>query len=275
MNVLLILLMLAPSPVRDETVRINKSYPIADAENMTVFIDNLNGDVVVESTAGNEVKLTLEIEISAKTEELMKTAKSQLKLGEWIDNDTLSFYTDAPFIKRTKCGDGWRYETNKYPPYAFKYQYKVLVPRAVSLDLKTINGGQVLVKNVEGLIKASNVNGGLELLNVHELSSANAVNGDITIEFKKAPVQPIKFGTVNGDFNLTLPDDFAAQVFFESLNGDLYSSFDYEAIAPKLVKTEKNGTYKIESKAGIEIGSNGPELIFRTVNGSAYLKNEH
>jgi len=142
----------------------------------------------------------------------------------------------------------------------------------VAVHAKTVNNGDVVVKNMEGKVMVSNVNGDIEVQNVHALRRASTVNGDVAITFAKAPQAPIKFNTVNGDFTFELPEDFKAQVYFDSMNGDLYTSFDYKKMSPKVEKSEKNGTFKIGTKTGVEIGSGGPELSFKSINGNVYLK---
>jgi hypothetical protein len=52
----------------------------------------------------------------------------------------------------------------------------------------------------------------------------------------------------------------------------LFTAFDYNNLRPKVEKSQEKGTFKIGSKTGVEIGSGGPELSFRSINGSVYLE---
>ena len=63
-----------------------------------------------------------------------------------------------------------------------------------------------------------------------------------------------------------------AKVYFDSMNGDMYSAFDYRKLSPKIEKSNRNGKFKIGTKTGVEIGEGGPELSFRSINGNVYLK---
>ncbi len=272
MNTLLILIMLINPTLKKDKIVINKQYEVNNPAEMTVIIDNINGDVEVEPSPDNKVYLSLEIHISGHTDDLVERAKKELKLGELLTHDSIVLYVNAPFVKKQKWGNNWGYDMRNQPEYAFKYQYKVKVPGKVNLEAKTINNGDVFVKNIDGAIKACNVNGEVEIKNARKVLQASTVNGDVSINFLESPKESIKFNTVNGDFNFELPDNFSAQVYFNSMHGDLYTSFDYRRMSPKMEKSEKDGKFKIGSKTGVEIGSGGPELSFRSINGNVYLK---
>ena len=268
MNTFLILLTLWNPALKKDRVLILKEYEIADPRNMTVIIDNINGDVEVSASNDQKVYLSLEIVISGYSDALVEKAKSELQLGQLLTDDSLTFFTKAPFIKKNQ----WGYNMRDEPKYSFKYQYKVRVPKETSIEAKTINHGKVTVANVDGAISVGNINGAIEVKNARVIEEASTVNGDVTINFLEPPAKKTFFNTVNGDFHFTLPDSFSAQVYFDSMNGDLYTAFDFEKLAAKITRSEKEGTYKIGSKTGIEIGSGGPELSFKSINGNVYLR---
>ncbi|WP_420576517.1 DUF4097 family beta strand repeat-containing protein [Ekhidna sp.] len=272
MQLLLILLTLINPDLKEDKVVINKTYELANPSQMAVVISNIHGDVVVEKSEDNKVYLSLTIEMSANSDALLEKAKNELELGERVTADSLMFFTKAPFIKRCRWGNNSGYDMRDHPKYDFKYQYKIKVPKDVKLEAKTIDHGDVRVENIDGPVKVGNVNGKVDIKNARRVLQASTVNGDVNINFLESPKDPIDFNTVNGDFNFELPDNFSAQVYFNSMNGYLYTSFDYKKMSPKVEKSEKNGKFKIGTKAGVEIGSGGPELSFRSINGNVYLK---
>ncbi|WP_424962559.1 DUF4097 family beta strand repeat-containing protein [Ekhidna sp.] len=272
MQLLLILLTLINPTLKEEKVEIKKEYTIDDPSQMAVIVNNINGDVEIEASEDNKVYLSLVIEMSAGTDALLEKAKNELELGELFTHDSLVFYTKAPFIKKCRWGNYTGYDMYDYPKYSFKYQYKLKVPKDVNIEAKTVNNGDVLVKNIDGSVKACNVNGEVEIRNARKVLQASTVNGDVTINFLESPKEAIDFHTVNGDFKFDLPVNFSAKVYFDSMNGDLYSSFDYQRMSPKIERSQKNGTFKIGTKTGIEVGSGGPELSFKSINGNVYLK---
>jgi hypothetical protein len=271
MKILILLITLINPDLKEEKITINKTYELESPKDMVVLIDNIFGSISVEPSNDNKVYLTLEIEISAGNESLMQKAKNELQLGEVFAHDTLLFYTRAPFVKRTKWGNNWGRDMHEGPKYSFKYKYTLKVPKDVILEAKTVNKGNVYVRDI-ATVKACNVNGSIEIKNVNQVLQASTVNGDVTINFLENPKNHIDFNTINGDFNLELPKNLNARVFFDSMNGDLFTAFDYQKLIPKVEKSEKNGTYKIGTKSGVEIGSGGPELSFKSINGNVYLK---
>jgi len=271
MRLLLILMALAAETPKEGKTVIVKTFSVKNVEETTVIIDNINGDVEVEKSEDDLVHLYVEILFEADSEQLLSKAKRELALGSYDANDSLVFSVQAPFIKKCRWGNGWGYSMNSEPAYSFKYHFKVKVPESVTLEAKTVNHGNVYVANLSGPVKVGNVNGSVEVKNARKIESASTGNGDVTITFLESPKDPIHFNTVNGDFNFTLPADFSAEVYLESMNGDLYTSFDYQNTGPKVTKSQKNGRFKISSKSGIEIGSGGPELTFKSINGNVYL----
>lgn len=272
MKLLLILMTLINPDLKEGKVEINKKYELKDPKEMTVVINNIHGDVEVERSGDNHVYLSLIIEISASSDQLIDKARKELELGELMTNDSLMFYTKAPFVKKCRWGNYSGYDMRDYPKYRFKYQYKLKVPKDVSLEAVTIDRGDVSVQNIDGAIKACNVEGKVNIKNARKVLQASTVNGDLTINFLESPKEAIDFNTVNGDFNFELPNDFNARIYFDTMNGDLYTAFDYKAMRPKVEKSNENGKFKIGTKSGVEIGSNGPELSFRSINGDVYLK---
>ena len=272
MRLFILFLTLMNPDLKEDRIVINKTYTIENPGQMAIIIDNIHGDVEVEASDDNKVYLSLIIEMSASSDDLLTKAKKELELGEKRTSDSLYFFTKAPFIKKSRWGNYSGYDSHEHPKYTFKYQYKLKVPKDVSLEAKTINNGDVLVKDIDGSVKACNVNGEVEIKNARQVLQASTVNGDVTINFLESPKVAVDFNTVNGDFNFELPDNFSAKVYFNSMHGDLYTSFNYQQMSPKVEKSERSGTFKIGTKTGVEIGSGGPELSFKSINGNVYLK---
>lgn len=259
--------------LREDQIKISKSYEIESPENFTVLIDNIFGNIEVESSNDNKVYLELEIEISGRSDALVEKAKRELELGERHVDDSLILYTKAPFIKMNRWGNGGMgYNIPRDPQYKFRYQYKLRVPKNSGVYARTVNKGDVLIKDIDGVIRANNVNGDVEIKNARDVRAASTVNGDVTINFLENPKESVDFNTVNGDFNFELPKNFNAKIYFDSMNGELFTAFDYRRLSPQIQKSSKEGTFKIGSKTGVEIGAGGPEFSFSSINGNVYLK---
>ncbi|MEP5613776.1 MAG: DUF4097 family beta strand repeat-containing protein [Cyclobacteriaceae bacterium] len=272
MKLLVLLLAITNPELKEDRILISKSYEIKSPTDFTVMIDNFYGSVEVVPSDDDMVYLELEIEIFGRTDALIDRAKRELELGERIVDDSLVLFTEAPFIERRSWGNYRGFDIRRKPDYSFRYQYKLKVPRNIGVNARTIDKGDVSIKNMDGIVSACNVNGNVEIANARDVREASTVSGDITINFLENPKESVDFNTVNGDFNFELPKDFNAKIYFDSMNGDLYSAFDYKKLSPKIEKSNRNGRFKIGTKTGVEIGSGGPEFSFRSINGNVYLK---
>ncbi len=272
MKLVLLLLTLTNPILKEDVIKISKTYEVDSSNDFIMVVDNIYGDIEIESTEGSNVYLELEIHISGRTDDLIEKAKKELELGERLVDDSLVFYTKAPFIRKCRWGNRSGYTIPRDPKYKFSYQYKLKVPKNIHVDARTVDNGDIELKNIDGAIYTNNVNGSIAIENGRDIREASTVNGDVTINFLENPTESVHFNTVNGDFKFELPKNFNAKIYFDSMNGNLYSAFDYKKLSPKLEKTERNGMFKIGSKTGVEIGSGGPEFSFKSINGNVYLK---
>ena len=156
----------------------------------------------------------------------------------------------------------------------------VKAPHTTSLNLKTVNDGDILVEDIEGEIEANNINGGVQLLNVSGSVVAHALNEDLIVKFKKVdPDKPMSFTSLNGDVDITLPANTKANVTMKSDNGEIFSDFDINLKPSSTSRVEednrqKGGKYilKIDKNLYGTINGGGPEYVFKTFNGDVLIR---
>ena len=156
----------------------------------------------------------------------------------------------------------------------------VKAPHTTSLNLKTVNDGDILVEDIEGEIEANNINGGVQLLNVSGSVIAHALNEDLIVKFKKVdPDKPMSFTSLNGDVDITLPANTKANVTMKSDNGEIFSDFDINLKPSSTSRVEednrqKGGKYilKIDKNLYGTINGGGPEYVFKTFNGDVLIR---
>jgi DUF4097 and DUF4098 domain-containing protein YvlB len=156
----------------------------------------------------------------------------------------------------------------------------VQVPIQTSLQLKTVNDGDILVENIKGEIDVNNINGGVKLLNVSGSVIAHALNKDLVVKMDKIePDKPMSFTSLNGDVDVTLPSNVRANVSMKADNGEIYSDFDITLTPSKSKKTvednrESGGSYKIKLDSYLygTINKGGPEFLFKSFNGDIMIR---
>jgi DUF4097 and DUF4098 domain-containing protein YvlB len=254
-----------------------------------LMIANINGHVSVTGYEGDKILVEVTRTIKAKTPERLEKGKAQIKLGIIDRADTIILYTEglcSRFGKTSKKnGDwtnrnGWGYNWNKQEDDECKelcdysIDYVVKVPRSINLLVSTVNQGDVKIENFSGSIVANNVNGSIALSGISREANAHTINGDVDITYAKNPLKPCRFYTLNGNINAWFQKGLAADLSFESFNGELFTNVDHLESLPVAVEkkeTQKGIKYKVNGNR-FKVGDGGVVLDFETFNGNVYLK---
>ncbi len=158
-----------------------------------------------------------------------------------------------------------------------RVELRIQVPRRTSLKLETVNGGELRVSGVDGQHELQNTNGAISAIDVRGSLVASTTNGGITVKFLDvSPDKAMSFTTWNGDVDVTFPSKLAGVLLLNSGRGDIYTDFDVklEPVAPEIKTSPKRKGYRVEMKQEVKaiVGGGGPEMHFRTFNGSIYLR---
>jgi DUF4097 and DUF4098 domain-containing protein YvlB len=210
-----------------------------------ISLENINGDIDITGGAGDEVKVVARKK--AKTKEYL----AGLQIVSDADADYVRIETRHP-----KRESGW---FNWGSDGSGSVTYELSVPANVDLDtIETVNG-DVRIRAVAGAVKASTVNGGLDLENLTSDANLETVNGRITAAFDTLGAgQRVDAEAVNGRIEILLPADASARVSAETVNGSIDAD-DFGLEAEKgFVGRDLSG----------DIGDGGARLSIDTVNGS-------
>jgi DUF4097 and DUF4098 domain-containing protein YvlB len=118
------------------------------------------------------------------------------------------------------------------------------------------------------------------LTNVSGSVVAHALNGNVVVSLTKVdPAKSMSFSSLNGNIDVTFPADAKANVAMKSDQGEIYSDFDIrmDQSAHKPVVEDargKGGTYRFRMDKTMygTINGGGPEIQFKTFNGSIYIR---
>jgi hypothetical protein len=156
--------------------------------------------------------------------------------------------------------------------------FEIEVPARTNLKLETVNGGEILVENVEGDLDVSNVNGGITLNGVAGSVTAGTTNGLVRATLTRVTDQKaMAFTSLNGVVDVTLPSTTRANLRMRSDNGDIYSDFDVQLApsAPAVQETRgSDGRYRIRRNRAVvgTINGGGPDFELRTFNSNVYVR---
>jgi len=156
--------------------------------------------------------------------------------------------------------------------------FEIEAPVRSNLKLSTVNGGEILVENIEGELDINNTNGGITLNSVGGAVKAGTTNGSVRATMTRVTAErPMAFTSLNGTVDVTLPPATKANLRMRSDNGDVYSDFDLQLAPSAPVVPESrgvNGRYRISRNRSIvgAINGGGPEFELRTFNSNVYVR---
>lgn len=164
------------------------------------------------------------------------------------------------------------------------------VPVGTSLQLSTVNDGDIIVRNVDAEISAENTNGEVTMRNVSGAVVAHALNGNVIVTLQRIdPKRGMSFSSMNGDIDVTLPPNTKADVRIKSDNGEIYTDFDLQLGARTEPKSNEDSDNSSASKSGKSksgkrqhygyensmvgtLNGGGPTLRFETFNGNVFIR---
>lgn len=264
------------------------AFTAIEADNLLV-INNIYGDIEVESYEGNTIRLETKKTIIADSPALRQEGVEEIEIGVIEKEKIIFIYMKTPCyalsadriteqaLRQREFGwKTWK-DCQWKPKYAYRLDYLVKIPANINLEVSTINEGQILIKGVQKAIDANNVNGNITIEGAMGPLNVHTVNGKVTVDYLKLPTEDASFYSLNGNINIDCPKNLAAQVLFKSFNGELYTDMeDVKPISPiverKQVKKEQGISLKINPKNGFQVGKGGPTLDIETFNANAYLK---
>ncbi|QDA60269.1 DUF4097 family beta strand repeat-containing protein [Hymenobacter jejuensis] len=153
----------------------------------------------------------------------------------------------------------------------------IKVPQQFSLQIGTVQSGDIVVENVTGELEVSNVNGGIQLTQVGGSAVANTVNGPVTATFKSVtPNAPMAFSSVNGRIDVTFPSNVKTNVKLKSDQGEIYSDFDLavDKTTPKVNRTSQGNMQRVSVDEWTfgKLNGGGAEVMMKTLNGNIYIR---
>lgn len=264
----------------EETIR--KSFDLgAAAASRTITVDNVNGSIEVVGTDSHQVLLVVQRTNKAKTQERLDEAKRDVTLEITHDAGALKLFVDGPFRCRRdgrKRGDCCCVNFHGDEGYSVNMDFQLQVPRETQVTLRTVNGGDVTVRDVRGRFSVHNVNGGIEMLGIAGAGEAQTVNGEVKVAFRENPREDSAFVSVNGDIDLRFRNGLSADFRFKTFNGDIYSDFPVTSLPARGMETERKGgktIFRADRFTGGRVGAGGIQVTVENLNGDIRIRENH
>jgi hypothetical protein len=251
---------------------IRKTVPLADpGQPLVLTVDNVFGGIDVQAADVKAVELSARKTLKARTAEKMTRAKAEVELKITQTGNDVDIYVDGPF--RCKVGDCEGLK-DRDSGYEVDYDFVLRVPRRTELTAKTVMGGDVLVRGLEGDFRVTNVDGKVTLDKMTGSGHAHTVNGPVQAAFSRCPSAACSFKTINGALNLSFPDGLTGDFSLKTMNGEAFSDFASTALPAEPAAKEKKDGRTLYRRGGftrVRIGRGGPEFRCETLNGDIFI----
>jgi hypothetical protein len=265
-----------------ETIKEEVQFNTSSKENV-FYVDNMHGAIEVEGYNGKTIVIEVTKTITGKTAEIVAKGKREINLKVQRRGNKIYAYSDSPYTffdlesGEYSHRENWNSRRSRRK-YEYSLDFKIKVPKNVSIDVSTVNDGDIYVQNMHGVtLSANNVNGAITLKNVSGATDVNALNKDINIVYTENPTSESWYRSLNGDINIKFKEMLNANVSHRTMNGGFYTSYAVSNLAPKIVKEKlrksKGVKYRVRSKGQFKIGNGGVQLNFDQLNGDTIVKN--
>ncbi|HLE82713.1 MAG TPA: hypothetical protein VJG13_00115 [Thermoanaerobaculia bacterium] len=154
---------------------------------------------------------------------------------------------------------------------------RVRVPRNTSVNVSSVNGGDIHVQGVHGSHEIGHVNGAITARDVSGTVVAHTTNGDVKATLARIESgKPMSFVSFNGDVDVTFPAGLAADLKLRSDQGEIFTDFEVavKQAAPARREDASGGKFRLTLERSLEasVGGGGPEVTLRTFNGNIYVR---
>lgn len=229
-----------------ETSEWRKTYELQPGGR--VEIGNVNGRIEIVQGNGNTVEVVATKIGQGASADAAKEALSRIDIIEDISPAVVKVSTKMRHLSGIFNGGG------------LQVQYTVRVPASAEVRASTVNGG-VEIRGISGNVHAETTNGGITLRDISGTVDASTTNGGIDADLARLADAGVKLECTNGGIKLRLPADSKASVSARTTNGGIETSglsFDSEPTKQRLNARLNGGGARVEiegTNGGIDIRS--------------------
>lgn len=288
-GILLLAALAARAQTFSEKIAREFTFEKKGADN-ALIVANINGEINVTGYNGDRIVVEVVKTIRAKTGERLEKGKTEVQLGVKDLADTIILYIDIAgdcnqFMRDTRhrnnrrgyWGYGWQNGNNCRgceASYDYEMDFTIKVPESLHVLISTINKGDIDIRGVKGAVLADNINGSVSVADLAREAEVSTINGDVTIQCQQNPAKACRFYTLNGNINASFRPGLAAELSFESFNGEFYTNLDgLQTMPARLEKAAEGKGVKFKVTGNhYKVGTGGPRLDFETFNGNVYLR---
>lgn len=213
------------------------------ASGSTLTVDGSpNGGITVEGSSRSDIVVQARVVATAATQEEAKAIASRIQVV------ATAVHVDADGPRNLNHRDSW------------SVSYRLAVPTATPLSLKTTNGG-ISVEAVDSHVDLHTTNGGVKLARMAGDVEGRTTNGGIDVDLDGSGWQGggLDLQTTNGGVRVLVPAEYNAHLDTGTSNGNVRIDF------PVMVQGQ------IGKSFSGDLGGGGATIRVRTSNGGVRI----
>jgi hypothetical protein len=232
---------IASGRAQDEWAR---TYTVSPGGRLELL--NVNGRITAEPTDGAAIEVRAERIAKAASDESAKELLERIEMREEVSADKIRVEVRPPRISG---------------PSGHEFKWTVKVPRGISVDLRTVNGG-VRVTGLDADVRLRSTNGGISgVALTSKAVDAAVTNGGIEIELARAVSSgTFELEAVNGGVSIALPPDSRADITGRCVNGGISTNLPLEKVGEQTRR-------RLDAK----LNGGGARISLETVNGGVRI----
>jgi hypothetical protein len=257
---------------KDESIHKEFSVP-AVGGHRSIEVDNVFGSIEVSGASGDGVRLDVDKTFHAQSNQALERAEKDVALDIEQESGRLKMAVQYP--SGCAWGDCRSFDDHTY---AVETSFQLQVPRDSDLTLRTVDGRDLRVRDVNGTFSISNVNGGITMEDIAGSGSVRTVNGPIRVTFRENPRADSQFASVNGGVDLYFAKNLSADFRFRTFSGNVYSDFPVLAAPVDMPEEQRHGTkyyFRTNAAGGGRVGAGGPLIRVENLNGDIRILEKH
>jgi hypothetical protein len=210
----------------------------------TLSVSGTNGGISVEGESRGDVHILAKVVATAETDARARQIAASIRLNPTLDQVEAT----GP---RTQNREGW------------SVSYRLYVPRALNLALRSSNGG-ISLRDMDSKVDFETTNGGVKLIAVNGDVKGRTTNGGVDIDLDGTfwSGEGLDVETTNGGVKVVVPENYSARFEASTSNGGV--NVDY----PGVTQNRRN---RENRDITTQLGSGGAPIRVRTTNGGVRL----
>lgn len=251
----------------EETRELAETVAVPAGEPLVVIVKNISGPIRVTGHDGDSVEMRATETVRGDLQADIERARAEMQLVTESEPGRVAIRVRHIDEDGSRRNWGW-------DNYVIGYDIEVRVPRGASVEVSTVNDGDVTVEDVNGEFELHNVNGAVRLVRAGGSGSVNTVNGNVEASFARAPSESTSFKTVNGELDVTFPANLSAELAFRTMHGDVFTDFDVTSLTepPDVQRNRGRFVMNWNRTSAFRVGTGGERHSFNTLNGDILVR---